>query len=1150
MSEEIYNSGEHRHYGMPWSDPFDGPTFCDCEGKIHVNLCGTTRGFKNRLGENEALKETYRLKEIARRERLRVLTEMPQSAATADQAVRIINVYFHVVYSDAGGNVTNEKLQEQIAVLNRDYQKQNSDVPDRWANRASDTHVGFSWDPANINRVSSPGREWSWFDEPKFGDDGGSTVVSPESFLNLWVCDLGDDLLGYAQFPDEAAIYPQTDGVVLHVDTLPGGSFEPYDLGRTAVHEVGHYLNLLHTWGDGDCSVDDGVSDTPESSGPSYGCELSRDSCPTSPNVDMVENYMDYSDDACLGLFTYGQRNRITDCLLNSRTGIWQTSVSGSLSISGVSGVSGASGISMDLDVSSVSGVWSGVSGISGVSDIAGSWYGDQRASGTWTYSNLSGVSGAFGDWEDSEGPGTWGILGVWSGILNPVGVWSGSSGVTGFLDIAGPWSGVMRSSGTFGYSGSSNLTGAQEIWGSWANSGVSEVSGTWGDWGPTVPAPLDPPDAARFAAAFDSPPSASICEYTLAYSLKKDYFGETSAWRNIQTFTREYLIRTAQPMAPPVLERIKADIVAEINSRLTDARDVINIISIDVPTSSDLLEGLVNFQKITVVYEQKTLVVNNTDFASASTYGTLHANYLAPYVSDIDAFNESFDLEKGDSGEYTYTHNVSFTAQDGTILKANAIAKIIGQGLLSSAEESSLNFLTYTSKYNASLQVQNIYANGRKIFSETYDTLKNTYSFTFTLKFRVGKDGGVNTYSYIEKYSMDMDDSGISKVTQTLSILGASSFADALGGLTALMSTSYARCNILYEGFKQHDGADNPPPGAVANTLTLDTLATSTSVAYLRPSLQIEYSCSFSDSPSRGIINGTHYTREESVSWNIDERGVSSIEIDVALKSSLSRSTSNALSQDLASLASVSIVSLAEANPYETSLATLFGGAYASLVNIATIQINANGPHLQKFSKTSRSISVDQLKRNSSAGGSRSLSYKCSFSNDPINNRAVCPKLSGYGGGVIRRAEVKISTNLPSDSVKEFNIIGNRTILSYPFSMTEGSVSIVINMILKRPVTSRLGSFQGGQYAALTNPIGYRDLIRQIITQVLIPETKDIFIHEPRLAGASEGSLSFTKISFSYTSAGEVTITSEAKIKCKKSLAYAQNNRIGSIIV
>lgn len=640
------------------------------------------------------------------------------------------------------------------------------------------------------------------------------------------------------------------------------------------------------------------------------------------------------------------------------------------------------------------------------------------------------------------------------------------------------------------------------------------------------------------------NPPPASRCEYTLAYSLKKDYFGETSAWRNIQTFTREYLIQTAQPMAPPVLERIKADIVAEINSSVTDARDIINIISVDVPTSSDLLEGLVNFQKITVVYEQKTLVVNNTDFASASTYGTLHANYLAPYVSDIDAFNESFDLEKGDSGEYTYTHNVSFTAQNGTVLSAYAIAKVIGQGLLSSAEESSLTFLTYESRYNASLQVQNIYANARKTFSETYDTLKNTYSFTFTLKFRVGKDGGVNTYSYIEKYSMDMDDSGISKVTQTLSILGASSFADALGGLTALMSTSYARCNVLYGGFKQHGGSNT------ANISTLDTLATSTSVAYLRPSLQIEYSCSFSDSPSREIINGTHYTREESVSWTIDERGVSSIEIDASLKSSLPRSNSNTLDQDLARLASVSIVSSAETNPYETSLATLFGGAYASLVNVATNQINANGPHLQKFSKTSRSISVDQLKQNSSAGGSRSLSYKCSFSNDPIHNRTVCSKLSAFGGGVIRRADVKISTNLPSDSVKEFNIIGNRTILSYPFNMTEGSVSITISMVFKRPATNRLSSGGGNQYAALTNPTGYRDLIRDVVTHVLMPETKDIFIHEPRLAGASEGSLSFTKISFSYTSAGEVTITSEAKIKCKKSLAYAPNNRIGSIIV
>lgn len=639
---------------------------------------------------------------------------------------------------------------------------------------------------------------------------------------------------------------------------------------------------------------------------------------------------------------------------------------------------------------------------------------------------------------------------------------------------------------------------------------------------------------------------SAATCPHTIAYSLKKDYFGEMSAWRNIETFTVEYLIETAGPLTAPVFERIKADIVAEIVAAKSSARSDIRIISVDVPTSSDYLEGLVIFQKMTVVYEVKTLILNNADFADASTYGTLHATYLSPYVSDIDAFNESFDLDKGDSGEYSYTHNVSFTAQNGASLSAYAIAKVIGQGLLSSAEESSLTFLTYESQYNASLQVQNIYANNRKTFSETYDALKNTYSFTFTLKFRVGKDGGVNTYSYIEKYSMEMNDAGISKLTQTLSILGASSFSDALDGLTALKPSSYTRCNNLYGGFKQHDGS------ATTNSNALINIALSESTSFLRPSLQIEYSCSFSDDPSIISVGGGNYTSQESINWNVDEKGVSSIDVEVSLKSHLARSGADTAAVNLSRLASVGIVSLIEANPLEVSLSTLFGGAYTSLVNRVTTQISQSamgGFFYGNFSRISRGISVDSVNGNSASGGNRLASYKCSYSNDPSFNRNIGARFGALGYGIIKKAEIKISTNLPSDSVKEFNIIGNRTILSYPFAMTEGTASVSCSMIFKRPSTNRLSSGAGDQYAALTNPTSYRDLIRDLIVRSLIPTMKDILSFEPRLAGASEVSLSFTKISFDYSSTGEVSIICEAKIKCKKSRAYAPTNRIGSII-
>ena len=133
------------------------------------------------------------------------------------------------------------------------------------------------------------------------------TPWDPSSYLNIWVCNLGSGLLGYAQFPGGN---PATDGVVCdyaYFGTIGTATF-PFDEGRTCTHEVGHYLNLRHIWGDGGCSVDDFVSDTPTSDGPNYGCALGHVSC---GSTDMVQNYMDYSDDGCMNLYTAGQAARM-----------------------------------------------------------------------------------------------------------------------------------------------------------------------------------------------------------------------------------------------------------------------------------------------------------------------------------------------------------------------------------------------------------------------------------------------------------------------------------------------------------------------------------------------------------------------------------------------------------------------------------------------------------------------------------------------------------------------------------------------------------------------------------------------------------------------------------------------------------------------
>jgi hypothetical protein len=127
--------------------------------------------------------------------------------------------------------------------------------------------------------------------------------------------------LGWAQFPGGAS---SIDGVVIATSSLPTIGSSPYHLGRTAVHEVGHYLNLRHIWGDGDCNADDLVSDTPAHADPNFGCpNTSKDSCPNHADPDMWENYMDYTNDSCMTMFTKGQRTRMLDTLQNIRTGIY-----------------------------------------------------------------------------------------------------------------------------------------------------------------------------------------------------------------------------------------------------------------------------------------------------------------------------------------------------------------------------------------------------------------------------------------------------------------------------------------------------------------------------------------------------------------------------------------------------------------------------------------------------------------------------------------------------------------------------------------------------------------------------------------------------------------------------------------------------------
>ena len=225
-----------------------------------------------------------------------------------------IPVVVHVVYNGSTENISDAQVEDQIRILNEDFSATNSDfnqVPALFAGRAANSEFEFVLD--QIVRVSTSASSFSSNDAVKFTSQGGSDAISPATKLNMWVCDLSSTLLGYAQFPGGN---PATDGVVMDYAYFGsiGTATAPYDLGRTATHEVGHWLNLRHIWGDGGCSVDDFVSDTPVMGGSNGGCPTyGINSCNegTGDEPDMFMNYMDYVYDACMFMFTEGQKTRM-----------------------------------------------------------------------------------------------------------------------------------------------------------------------------------------------------------------------------------------------------------------------------------------------------------------------------------------------------------------------------------------------------------------------------------------------------------------------------------------------------------------------------------------------------------------------------------------------------------------------------------------------------------------------------------------------------------------------------------------------------------------------------------------------------------------------------------------------------------------------
>ncbi|PIY07626.1 MAG: hypothetical protein COZ18_16480 [Flexibacter sp. CG_4_10_14_3_um_filter_32_15] len=258
-----------------------------------------------------------------------------------EATVYTIPVVVHVIYNTSAQNVSQAQIQSQIDVLNADFRRTNPDytlTPAEFAGSVADSEIQFvlaTTDPngnptTGITRTQTNKTAFSTNDDMKFDSRGGKNAWDTQKYLNIWVCNISGGILGYAQFPGSGAA--NTDGVVILTTGFgsTGNVNAPFNKGRTTTHEVGHWLNLRHIWGDGACGADDFVTDTPIAAASNGGCpSYPSKSCNNNGGFtsDMFMNYMDYTNDACMYMFTTGQKNRMRAVLASG--GFRSTLVSG-----------------------------------------------------------------------------------------------------------------------------------------------------------------------------------------------------------------------------------------------------------------------------------------------------------------------------------------------------------------------------------------------------------------------------------------------------------------------------------------------------------------------------------------------------------------------------------------------------------------------------------------------------------------------------------------------------------------------------------------------------------------------------------------------------------------------------------------------------
>ena len=297
-----------------------------------VEPCGTTAAWNHLLNVHPELAQ----KRINTQKQIQ---DAMNSGIVHSRDVLVIPVVVHVVYKTQFENIPDKEIFSQLAVLNQDFRKKNnnfSQVHDSFKDLATDVGIEFCLakvDPfgnptKGITRTSTNianlGLQYGPNGERQrifYEDLGGVPAWNPDEYLNIWVCELGATLLGQASFPGGLKA---EDGILIDFFAFgtQGMAQAPNNLGKTLVHEIGHYLNLKHVWGNhsGDCDEDDGISDTPMQEKPTKGCPGNRPfSC---GSFDLFYDFMDYSSDACLAMFTKEQGEMMVATLQTVRSGL------------------------------------------------------------------------------------------------------------------------------------------------------------------------------------------------------------------------------------------------------------------------------------------------------------------------------------------------------------------------------------------------------------------------------------------------------------------------------------------------------------------------------------------------------------------------------------------------------------------------------------------------------------------------------------------------------------------------------------------------------------------------------------------------------------------------------------------------------------